>query len=199
MLQGTSVSRIVVPKNVKDVGSSWSNGPFAGALDLKEVVFEEGMTKIPDYICASGSYYMSYIEKVVIPASAKTIGQNAFYNCDGITAIDLKNTEQIGNNAFCGCDNLRALIVPKSVSTIGVSAFGSCTSLGSVTFSYNDAVYNTGNGSQLHALTIESSAFSGCTSLSSVKLTENVTSIGGGGVSGILHAPGDIGQPDSGA
>ena len=135
MIRGTSVSRIVVPKNVKDVGRNrYGEGPFSGALDLKEVVFEEGMAQIPDYICESGSY-TSYIEKVVIPASAKTIGRNAFYNCGGITAIDLKNIEQIGQNAFYGCDKLKSLIIPKGVSEIGGSAFGSCTSLGSVTIS----------------------------------------------------------------
>lgn len=35
-----------------------------------------------------------------VPASVKTIGENAFAFCDGLTSIDLTSVTKIGENAF---------------------------------------------------------------------------------------------------
>ena len=155
MIKGTSISTITVPKNVNSAGTDGRNGPLAGALDLTEVIFEEGMIEIPASICAS-SDYMSYIRNVRLPSSTKNIGSSAFLSCKSLKEID----------------------IPKAVSTIGNSAFSNCTSLEKVTLHYNDSSVNTGSGTQLHSLTIGSSAFGSCSSLNEINLTENVTSIG---------------------
>ena len=87
---GTYISRITIPKTVTSCDYN-NGGPFTGASQLKEVIFEEGMTKIPDYILASRSN-TSYVTKVVIPESVTSIGNNAFYKCDNIMIYGYKNS-----------------------------------------------------------------------------------------------------------
>ncbi len=90
--QGTYISSITIPKTVTSCGSSSYDGPLAGATQLKEVVFEDGMKKIPNYACSTGSSYSSYITKAVIPESVTDIGSNAFYKCDNLTIYGYKNS-----------------------------------------------------------------------------------------------------------
>lgn len=92
VIEGTAISSITIPKNVSSSGYSGSyNGALANCKSLTEVVFESGMTKIPDYICAIGAY-TSYITKVVIPESVKEIGDYDFYKCDNMTIYGYKNS-----------------------------------------------------------------------------------------------------------
>ena len=104
MIKGTGISSITIPKNVKE--SDWYsaynagyNGALAGAGYLKEVVFESGMTEIPNYILASGGY-TSNVEKVLIPETVTSIGSNAFYNCTKMTIYGLPGSyaETFANN-----------------------------------------------------------------------------------------------------
>ncbi len=161
IIRGTSVSSITIPKNVRNAQCTKDFGVLSGAEKLKRVVFENGMTKIPDYICANSIYNQSVygitIAELVIPGSVTEIGQ-----C-----------------AFCGCTSLREVDIPKRVSNIGERAFLDCTSLKQVTMHYNDELVNTETeGRQPFQVIIEAMAFSGCSSLTDVKLSENVTSIG---------------------
>ncbi len=73
-----------------ECGSS-SNGPLAGS-SVTEVIFEEGIKKIPDYACSTSSSYSSYITKVIIPETVTDIGSNAFYNCNNMTIYGYKNS-----------------------------------------------------------------------------------------------------------
>lgn len=94
MIGNTAISSITIPRNVASSAyyySSGYNGALANCKSLTEVIFEDGMKKIPDYICASGNY-TSYITKVVIPESVTEIGYDAFYKCDNITIYGYKNS-----------------------------------------------------------------------------------------------------------
>ena len=91
VIRGTKISSITIPKNVTYSDSNSGNGAMAGALKLNTVIFEEGMTKIPNYICASSSY-TSYITKVVIPDTVESIGDKSFYNCNNLTIYGYKNS-----------------------------------------------------------------------------------------------------------
>ncbi len=154
----TKIKSITIPKNVRSSGHSGTsrNGALAGATSLNTVVFEDGIKKIPDYICGS-EHSSSYITKVVIPDSVTEIGQYAFYKCTSLPEVD----------------------IPKEVSSIGWYAFKGCTSLTGIIMHYNDTLINTGTeGTQPFRVTIGNSAFSGCSELTNVDLSENVTSIG---------------------
>ncbi len=92
IIEGTEISSIKVPKSVKkcepyDAGILYG-GPFAGAEELTEVIIEEGMEKIPDYLL----YRASSVKKVVIPSSVVSVGNYAFDGCTGFTIYGYKNS-----------------------------------------------------------------------------------------------------------
>ena len=86
-------------------------------------------------------------------APVTSIGENAFYNCSGLTSVTIGNSvTSIGYSAFSGCTSLTSVTIPDSVTSIGKNAFSGCTSLTSVTIP--DSVTSIGN-----------SAFSDCSNL----------------------------------
>ncbi len=100
--------------------------------------------------------------------SVTSIGDSAFYKCEGLTSITLPdNLTSIGHHAFDRCTSLTSVTIPNSVTSIGRDAFSGCTGLTSVTLPDN-------------LTSIGAWAFAWCTSLTSVTIPNSVTSIGGG-------------------
>ncbi len=94
------------------------------------------------------------------------IGDSAFYNCAGITSVEIPNgITSIGNSTFSCCGRLKSLEIPNSVESIGNSAFEYCIALKNV---------NIPNG----VANIGEYAFRGCTGLTSVIIPKSVTNIG---------------------
>ena len=63
-----------------------------------------------------------------------SIGENAFYNCTGLTSITLPNSlTAIGNYAFYYCYSLTSIVLPSSLTTIGNYAFYYCSGIQSIT------------------------------------------------------------------
>ena len=59
-----------------------------------------------------------------------TIGNEAFYQCSGLTSVTIPNSvTSIGEFAFSGCSGLTSVTIPNSVTSIGDYAFASCKSL----------------------------------------------------------------------
>ena len=101
-----------------------------------------------------------------IREGVKVIGDNAFYNLNSLTNINIPDSvTNIGNYAFCGCDSLTSIKIPNSVTNIGNGAFSWCDSLTSIKIP--NSVTNIGNG-----------AFSYCDSLTSINIPNSVTNIG---------------------
>ena len=95
-----------------------------------------------------------------------SIGDYAFYNCDGLTSVTIgESVTSIGNYAFRYCSVLTSIIIPNSVTSIGNDAFSSCSALTSVTI--GDSVTTIGNY-----------AFYNCYRLTSITIPDSVTSIG---------------------
>ena len=79
-------------------------------------------------IIREGLFSGSALTTIDIPASVKTIEQNAFWNCTSMTTATFhEGLETIGANAFSGT-KLTSVILPTSVKSIGASAF-SCDNL----------------------------------------------------------------------
>ena len=97
-----------------------------------------------------------------------SIGNNAFFNCGGLTSVEIPDSvTSIGSNAFFNCRGLTSVEIPDSVTSIGGSAFQGCSSLASVKIP--DGI-----------VTINSYVFSNCSSLTSITIPDSVTSIGQG-------------------
>ena len=68
---------------------------------------------IPDSVTSSGEKYV-----------VKSIGVQAFSNCDNLTSVTLPNTlSHIGDSAFSNCKKLRQITIPATVISIGKGAF----------------------------------------------------------------------------
>ncbi len=82
----------------------------------------------------------SFISSIQLPASLRSIGAYAFYNCWNLTSDLVIGDEvtDIGDNAFAGCARVTKLTVGRNVSDIGMGAFG----YGS---EYNSNYYSTDN------------------------------------------------------
>ena len=63
-------------------------------------------------------------KNTTIPNSVTTIGENAFFNCYGLTSITIPNSvNSIGISAFFYCSGLTSITIPNSVNSIGEDAF----------------------------------------------------------------------------
>ena len=124
---------------------------------------------------SSGAFYNEYTGDVVIPESivsdgetyrVTSIGEEAFYDCSGLTSIEIPNSvTSFGVNAFNGCPGLTSIEIPNSVTWIGNYAFYECSGLKSI------AIPNS-------VTSIGDEAFYNCSGLTSIEIPNSVTSIG---------------------
>lgn len=137
-----------------------------------------GSNVVENYATAIGNDAfndVSYAEYDVEPSKGVTgnitfqnvtsIGEWAFYYCNGLTNVTMPNVTNIGMWAFSGCRGLTSITIPDGVTSIEHSVFFDCSGLTSVTI---------GSG----VTSIEDEAFKYCSNLTSVTIPNGVTSIG---------------------
>ena len=171
------------------------------ALEITEVVINEGVTGIGDYVFS----VCDSLASITIPASVTSIGNGVLYYCpalasivvnEGNTVYDsrdncnaiirtaqdalivgcqntvIPNTVwRIQDKAFSDCHALTEIAIPNSVREIGSQAFFRCSGLVSV------AIPNS-------VTSIYNQVFQGCESLKEVTIPSSVTSIGDWAFSG---------------
>ncbi len=110
---------------------------------------------------------------IVIPSSVTwdgveyqvvEVGDNAFYGCDSLVAVDLGRVRRVGSQAFYGCTMLDSVVFPYELSNVGDGAFAYCRSLRQL--SLTSALTHVGT-----------SAFSLCTGLQKVVLSTQVEDV----------------------
>ena len=166
IIKGSKVESITIPKNITNCEANINNGdsPLAGAQFLKDVIFEEGMVKIPDYI----AYSASTLEQVIIPSTVTEIGEWTFAKTSKLQQIELQeNLIKIGNNAFYE-GGLKSVTIPGTVSNIGNAAFMG-SKIAKVEFV---------EGDKFTRKIIDSAAFKNCIYLTEIILCENTVSLG---------------------
>lgn len=175
-------SQIYIAEGVTGIG----NYTFANNNNLKKVVFQDAsdLTYVGSYAFNGDSRAQftdegNIDEKTTLNLSNVTkMGENAFYNCDGIEGVELSGditaletnedgeTEAINNKipnyAFGSCNALTSITVPEGIVTIGTAAFAGCTQASSITLpnslvTIGDRAFACsidGDNNQLTALTI---------------------------------------------
>ena len=103
---------------------------FMNCKDLKSVVMPNSIVSIGELALAS-----SGITSLNIPASVRSIGNNAFTSCLALDTVwfNADSCTFMGNNfyvpVFYGCSGFKRLIVGNNVKCIPMNAFAYCTSL----------------------------------------------------------------------
>lgn len=68
--------------------------------------------------------------KIQINGSLESVGECAFYGCEGLEAVSFgEGLEIVSPQAFGGCIALKSVMLPRSVKTIDENAFEDCVSL----------------------------------------------------------------------
>lgn len=166
---GTLESRYTTAK--KD-WYSWSN-------EIKYAVVEEGIevlygsvflglekmekVSLPGTLKSIGNnaFLKCYsLKEVVVPEGVTTIGNGAFKFCESLESIQLpESLEIIEHNAFEGCTSLRAIDIPDKVQRVEMSSFADCTGLVCMTF--GKGVQYVGSMSQTSESRIRTFIFTG--------------------------------------
>ncbi len=64
------------------------------------------------------------LQSVTIPGSVKEIGERAFYACNQLVKVEMKEgVEAVGRNSFAQCTSLAEISIPTSLHTFGAYAF----------------------------------------------------------------------------
>ena len=119
------VKEIEIPQTVTSMSTyktAGAAGAFAGS-EVEEIVFAEGIEKIPDYACCD----MKMLKRVTVPNGVKEVGNNAFSKTPLLTEIILpESVEKLGRYAFNQSTGLKKIYWPDNLTIVGTEAFGEC-------------------------------------------------------------------------
>jgi hypothetical protein len=102
------------------------------------------------------------VKSITIPDTYTYIDDYAFYGCDNLKKVDMKDTVKIiGKGAFQKCPVLADLTLSKAITTVSADAFNGCIAITEVDLS----------GA---CTAIEKSAFFGCTELVKVTVSDKI-------------------------
>jgi hypothetical protein len=159
---------------------------FSYCTNIKNIIIPEGTTTIKNNAFSSN---FGSVTSIKIPASVKSIGDQAFSGCSGIVSISIPDSvSSIGAYAFSGCSGLKSVTIPNAVTNLGNYSFQNCSNLSSITLptalsSINDGVFS--GCTKLPTVSFPNSlvslgksAFGGCTILDLITIPSTVNSIG---------------------
>ena len=155
---GTGISSLIIPKSVTSIDDNIASS----CPNLTSIVVESG-NKVYDsrnncnaIILSDNSQLIQGCNSTVIPSDISYIGSAAFYECTGLTYVDLSHVLWIDRWAFDGCENLCDISLDNA-SSIDDKAFHNCKSLTSVYISAK-------------LTTIGEGVFAGCSGLTSISV-----------------------------
>ena len=159
------ITKITIPKSLETASGYYNGANICGAFyncsTLKEVNFEERVTKIPSRLFAG----CNGIEKIVVPNTVTNVEERAFEDCINLEKIEIPDSViNIGDYVFKDCEKLDNIIIPDTVTKIGQGTYSGCTSL--TTAKLPNKIVNIPEG-----------MFQDCTSLITIDLPTTITAI----------------------
>lgn len=103
--------------------------------------------QIPETVTGikKAAFAESGLTEITVPGSVKEIGEEAFYNCQGLkSATFYEGVKSIGVNAFHKC-GIAYLDFPASITSVGAAAFMECDRLVQVRFAPGGQKVSMGN------------------------------------------------------
>lgn len=191
----SNASALYIADGVTGIGSH----AFDGMDTLEKVVFQDAskLTYVGSY-AFSGDNKAQFTDegnsgaagddptRILDLSHVKKMGENAFYNCDGIKGVELSGSitavetkegggtqeinNKIPNHAFESCNALTSITVPEGITTIGTAAFAGCTQADSITLP--DSLVTIGDRAFMCSIDGANR------SLTSLTIPENVKNIG---------------------
>ena len=156
----SGLTSINIPDSVTNIGDS----AFDDCSGLTSINVETGNTIYDSrnncnaIIETATNTLITGCKNTTIPNSVTSIGDDAFWGCNGLTSINIPDSvTSIGDEAFCHCSGLRSINISNSVTSIGKWAFHNCEGLTSVNIP--DSVTNIGD-----------SVFDDCSGLTSINV-----------------------------
>ena len=196
----TGLTSVTIPNSVTKIGSDAFYDVFNIAYNGAATGSPWGAKSVNGYVDGYFVYSdatktnllgcLSNIEgEVTIPNTVKSIGQNAFRGCKGITSVTIPNSvTSIGKDAFSGCTGLKEVHISDLATWCKIS-FGSYNA-NPLDYAHNLYL----NGSLITDLVIPNSvtsigdyAFYGCSGLTSVTIPNSVTNIGNDAFYNVLN------------
>jgi hypothetical protein len=132
----TRITSIEIPNSVTSIG----NYAFSNCTGLEKVCINDLAAWCGiDFASADANplYYAKnlylngeLLTELSIPAEVAEVKDYAFYNCNGVTNIDIiDGVKSIGNSAFYGCNDLETLYISNTIESIGNNAFAKCNNI----------------------------------------------------------------------
>lgn len=107
-------------KKKKYYENNSGNVAFGDCYNLTEAILQDGITTVPEAMFS----FCGDLKNITIPASVKSVQDDAFRRCFSLTSMNIPEVESIGNSAFLQCWNLRGdLILSNKVKVIKDFAF----------------------------------------------------------------------------
>ncbi len=125
----SGLTSVTIPNWVYSIG----NSAFGGCSSLESIVVDGGNTNYDSrdncnaIIETATNTLINGCKNTAIPNSVTSIGEDAFYNCSGLTSVTIPNSvTSIGGYAFCNCSSLTEIfskIVDVSEVSLDSSVF----------------------------------------------------------------------------
>ena len=123
-----------LPNSIESIGA----GAFQNCSYLSHIILSPILDAIED-----DTFSSSGVTAIVIPGTAGTIGQRAFFNCSRLEKVTIQEgTTSIGLKAFAQCAKLQSVDIPASVTEIGKEAFSACEMLTDVYYNGTEEDWN---------------------------------------------------------
>lgn len=125
----SNITSVNIPRSVKSIG----NNAFYNCHELVSIEVENGNLEYDSrgncnaLIKTADNTLLLGCKNTIIPNNITAIGDNAFYNCWGISILIIPNSlKNIGNQAFIGCSNLTDIYCyAEQVPEMGSNVFSS--------------------------------------------------------------------------